>query len=1804
MKSCRDNNFWRPLAGAMVAGLWACCTAVVGAPPSSAERVQTPGGVQRVAPSLTDIPIAPPVHAYRTQTVLQREGLQDIAVSLLGDPIRAQGSVADGALVCFRNSDCDDCDLCTTDLCVIPSGQFSGTCSNNAAAVCGPCSDGDFCNGQELCNAGGQCRPSSVGPCVNRGDTICDSLGGEQQFGDCVKPCKTNAECDDASKCTGVEVCQLQECVGGNNAGAACTDDTPCTGVDGYCGGVCRGLGTPCGSAAGCTEPLCTSCCRNGSCNQTTGLCQGGLDAGLNCVDPTCTLFGRCCVGVSASSPGTCSRKTKPECATAGGDWLNAGDAAGTPELDEGSCTQPAGPTRPNAGEWFNCPNYAAGIVPLDIGQAVGQVGAATCNPLQELGDDYSVAGCGAGQFFKVKTVRWVGGFQVDGIQGDPSRYRLTFRDLSGQFIEDTVTGPVGIGAIALRTVILGEEPTIPCQGILSIRAAVQFSPFAKFVWATANSVQSGTNDENALWINGALVDYLTGTGNNRLAFELVGEVVDEPKGACCNSTSGVCTRELPWVCEIQNNFFQGIGTFCKVCNNNLLRFCNAPEDCPVCSNDPDPLTNKCDPNKQCPGGTCVSGACALGDNNGDPCDPDVDCTAPGTCGGSSACDTVPPACTLTACCDDATGECTEITAPATCGTGKTSLGFGTSCEPDCCPQVLPKLYPGYDTCAEASDPLNLVTICGSGCDYQMPEPGEPFVSVTFSGNNSTATFGDADPVTGTCQFGMFQETATGEGDRGWWHAFSTSACSNIRVDFCCTAERSGEVKQPQYANLWSQCNPCGTTESSSIVGDESVGAPGMLTDSNNRGAPFCNDDDLWETYGPLPAGTYWVPVFSDLDGTFGDYQMHVTVAACPLAACCLKDPDGTGPQTGLCIDEFRKLVFDGGGAPVPCTGDVGTQGDCAANQECSLCAEVNVLDCQAAKGFWNGFGNIPLGQDPVGSCDFGTCDFGSCCTGAGKCQDRSNPLVPCDRGTPSTCMSRAQCAGQPNGSFTGEVKCDNPTPPCPTCEFVGPGNCQLPLSPNDGYMFMSDVSASGKNGIVSADDFIPASPTLSKVCVWGAYIDPNVPATPGPRYDCTPGTTANDQFRIRVFNDAAGIPGTLLGQSTVTGDNIAFGSEATSNTPRFFAWNGASVRGYTLTLDTPITGMAPGATYWLEVANATFSVGGERCEWHWLMYRRPLADGELYAVSGISPGTSPGDILAGGSVYVRGSERPGAGLGFCLGAPDGQGGTVPLDFASPPAPVGCCWTCAGEPAITTLFSCMPNSNLPGTWVGEDPTCALPRPEFLNDTCCKADLSNCGGSVAGILSCGNGIVEGGEQCDDGNTDPDDGCDALCQLECGAPPGEAGDGPRIITNGLFNFDTGCGNTDGPTLSKGEGGDFAFVGDIWYEYKATCTGVLVVDQCATQTAETQEGRTTIDAAITIYHNYDDPFNCPCPGAFVGRHPWNTSGGDDNCNGQFGSAGFLREITLKGECWLIRSGSWAASPGVGGEKGRGLISVSCEQVDCFPSAAVQAAPVVDAAGATTTLRNNRFLSFQGGNSGKSQAVRVKFVSLPAPWDAWNGATMFVGEPFLSSELGSKLIDEPPSCASPGVCTAGVCVGGADNGKNCSFKAARLQCDPHYRNWAAEGVVHVFHEGIVPSRLSAPNSGIIAAPAKYDIQLIEATCAPTLEPSYGPPLTITNSGWADLAKLQSGQFRAGEDKITVDDTLAMLAKFSGTASATTKPRNELSGVSGTGPIGPINGKIEVSDLLALLNAFGGQNFPFGPTGPKPCSVSSVAGR
>src|SRR5690606_39003554 len=67
-------------------------------------------------------------------------------------------------------------------------------------------------------------------------------------------------------------------------------------------------------------------------------------------------------------------------------------------------------------------------------------------------------------------------------------------------------------------------------------------------------------------------------------------------------------------------------------------------------------------------------------------------------------------------------------------------------------------------------------------------------------------------------------------------------------------------------------------------------------------------------------------------------------------------------------------------------------------------------------------------------------------------------------------------------------------------------------------------------------------------------------------------------------------------------------------------------------------------------------------------------------------------------------------------------------------------------------------------------------------------------------ACGNGVLNVGEQCDDGDTAPGDGCDELCQQEegwlcTGAPSScEPVCGDGVVVAGEEECDEGLANSD--------------------------------------------------------------------------------------------------------------------------------------------------------------------------------------------------------------------------------------------------------------------------------------------------------------------------------------------------------------------------------------------------------------------------
>ncbi|MCH8993335.1 MAG: hypothetical protein IIA44_16475, partial [Acidobacteria bacterium] len=666
----------------------------------------------------------------------------------------------------------------------------------------------------------------------------------------------------------------------------------------------------------------------------------------------------------------------------------------------------------------------------------------------------------------------------------------------------------------------------------------------------------------------------------------------------------------------------------------------------------------------------------------------------------------------------------------------------------------------------------------------------------------------------------------------------------------------------------------CGGSISSSVTG----GPVGDDIQSGDRGLPHCTGgDDLWQSFGPLQAGVYYVPIFTAPGGHFGEYQFHVTVGACPIAACCLPGSYCVDPGTQFLITDPTT------GNPVPCDPDVCAVGTC---ESCALAIET---ECSAIEGFWNGLGNLPSGGATfITDCGFGgggPCELGSCCLAEGVCQDAFDPEGECDPQSPSTCMTRGLCETE-GGVFVGGAQCDFPQPPCPACLIQGAENCQLPAKTPEFTAATGSVSdlTTPPNGTVSADDFIPQGDTITSVCAWGFYHDAKLPAG---LLDCSGVVT--DEFRVRVFGDAGGIPdtGNLIGESLVTGTNITRGKEPdTAFVNGFSGATNAVPQGYTLILDTPITGLSVGVKHWLEIANNTTGPtdAAKTCWWNWL-HSFPSADDEDgFSVTGGNSGgvEDPAEYLPGASRYIYGSGRP-YDLAFCVGT--GPAGDQPLVLDPVTTLKGCCWSCPADgdpvPEVLSLTECGDGAGYGGVWNPQDPDCSgtfLDLGDLLPDSCTGVALSSIA-SVGQILPCGDGVLDLGEQCDPGPDVKGDNCDANCQLICPAPDTapkfcqggtnneepctditeckdqSAGTscaplgGALLITAGLHATDTNCAGTDGPTNIPSESGFIGVGHDAWFFYFTDCTGRMHVNACPSGSGFTKSGPNVADNTVAI-------------------------------------------------------------------------------------------------------------------------------------------------------------------------------------------------------------------------------------------------------------------------------------------------------------------------------------------------------------------
>ncbi|UCC31381.1 MAG: hypothetical protein JSU86_03715, partial [Phycisphaerales bacterium] len=209
-----------------------------------------------------------------------------------------------------------------------------------------------------------------------------------------------------------------------------------------------------------------------------------------------------------------------------------------------------------------------------------------------------------------------------------------------------------------------------------------------------------------------------------------------------------------------------------------------------------------------------------------------------------------------------------------------------------------------------------------------------------------------------------------------------------------------------------------------------------------------------------------------------------------------------------------------------------------------------------------------------------------------------------------------------------------------------------------------------------------------------------------------------------------------------------------------------------------------------------------------------------------------------------------------------------------------------------------------------------------------------------------------------------------------------------------------------------------------------------------------------------------------------------------------------------------------------------------------------------APNSMVSNRYIAFVAGNSGRQTGLRVTLTDLPAPFEAFEGQTMWVASPREVSENAGKI---DPSEA-PGFPT---------------FVAATLQCDPDFRDWSALGTVYLYGAAIVPD-------------GEYTVQAIEDWCPQDLEISYSAELQLTTSLWGDLVRNCITTPCGPPDGVVniASDVTAVVDKFKNLDGAPIKSRCDLE------PNQP-DLLINISDATEALDAFRGFGYPFdGPGG------------
>jgi hypothetical protein len=358
---------------------------------------------------------------------------------------------------------------------------------------------------------------------------------------------------------------------------------------------------------------------------------------------------------------------------------------------------------------------------------------------------------------------------------------------------------------------------------------------------------------------------------------------------------------------------------------------------------------------------------------------------------------------------------------------------------------------------------------------------------------------------------------------------------------------------------------------------------------------------------------------------------------------------------------------------------------------------------------------------------------------------------------------------------------------------------------------------------------------------------------------------------------------------------------------------------------------------------------------------------------------------------------------------------------------------------------------------------------------------------------------------------------------------------------YNYDSTCSTTDGPANINAVEGLIDVGNDIWVQYVAPVSGRFYANMCATGTGVT----TSFDSALVIWYDSEDSTNCICPDDPTASQLGLAS--DEGCSGYWDrGAGVTTQTPILGvgDCVTIQAAGFEA------EVGLGSVHVGVEEAACTLAQPPQADPRVTDFGFGT---RNRYLSFSTGSTGLNEAMRVKLVDLPPPHDTYNGDTWFVTEPVRLTEASGSdgPLPEPAIWAATLTCTA----------------------TPFYADWSLYGVVHVYHDAIIPG-------------ATYHVQAVADDCITTDEESYSPALVIDNSQMGDIVG-DCGVQPCSPPQGVIDfvDISGCVDKFRNIPTAPQKSRADVINSNITRP--EPDRKIDFVDISTIVDCFRGSPPP-----------------